>query len=129
MTIQIFDAPLHGNRTAAGGIRLDAGPVTLRDLIRGRLQREVERYNEALPATFEGLVQPEESEAILNGFRMKTKRPLDWEAQCRRAYASFQKNGFLVLVNGKQVTELDQQLDLNEDSEIDFIKLVPLVGG
>jgi hypothetical protein len=60
---------------------------------------------------------------------MKTKRPLDWEVQCRRAYSSFEKNGFLVLVDGKQVTELDTQLALHEDSEIDFIKLVPLVGG
>ncbi|HEY2471548.1 MAG TPA: hypothetical protein VGI45_27415 [Terracidiphilus sp.] len=129
MNILIFDAPLHGDRTAAGGIRRDAGPVTLRDLIRGRLQQEVEHYNEALPEIFQGLVQPEESEQILNGYRLKTKRPLDWEAQCRRAWSSFEKNGFLVLVDGKQVTELDVQFDLHENSEIDFIKLVPLIGG
>ena len=129
MTIRIFDAPLHGERTVAGGILMDAGPATLRDLIRGRLQQEVERYNHALPETFQGLVQPDESEQVLNGFRMKTKRPLDCEVQCRRAYASFEKNGFLVLVDGRQVTELDSRLDLREDSEIDFIKLVPLVGG
>ena len=129
MTIQIFDAPLHGTRTAAGGIRLDEGPVRLRDLIRGRLQQEVERYNHELPETFQGLVQPDESEQILNGFRMKTRRPLDWETQCRRAYASFEKNGFLVLVDGMQVTELDAQLDLHQESEIDFINLVPLIGG
>jgi hypothetical protein len=90
MMIRIFDAPLHGERTASGGILLDAGPATRRNLIRGR---------------------------ILEGFRMKTKRPLDWETQCRRAYSSFEKNGFLV------------PLDLHEDSEIDFTKLVPLAGG
>jgi hypothetical protein len=129
MKIRMFDAPLHGERTAAGGILLDVGQATLRDLIRGRLQLEVDRYNQALPEIFQGLVQPEESEQILNGFRMKTKRPLDWEAQCRRACSSFEKNGFLVLVDGKQVTELESRLDLHEDSEIDFIKLVPLVGG
>ena len=129
MTIRIFDAPLHGTRTAAAGISLEAGSATLRDLIRGRLQQEVEHYNQALPETFQGLVQPEESEQILNGFRMKAKRPLDWEVQCRRAYSSFEKNGFLVLVDGQQVTELDSPFDLHEDSEIDFIKLVPLVGG
>lgn len=129
MTILIFDSPLHGERRTAGGIRLDMGTVTLRDLIRGRLQQEVERYNQALPETFQGLVQPEESEQILNGFRLKTKRPLDWEVQCRRACSSFEKNGFLVLIDGKQVTELDVPFDLHEDSEIDFIKLVPLIGG
>src|SRR5579863_2963517 len=119
MTIRMFDAPLHGERAAAGGILLDEGPATLRDLIRSRLQQEVERYNQALPETFQGLVQPEESEQILNGFRPKTKRPLDWEAQCRRAYSSFEKNGFLVLVDGRQVTELDVQVDLQQDSEVD----------
>ena len=129
MTILIFDAPLHGERTAAGGVLLNPGPATLRDLIRGRLRQEVERYNLALPETFQGLVQPEESEQILNGFRMKTKRPLDLEVQCRRAYASFERNGFLVLVDGKQVTDLDSPVYLRESSEIDFIKLVPLIGG
>ena len=59
-------------------------------------------YNQALPETFQGLVQPEESEQTLNGFRVKTKRPLDWEVQCRRAYSSFEKNGFLVLVDGNK---------------------------
>ena len=58
----IFDAPLQGERTAAGKIRLNAGPMTLRDLIRDRLQQEVDRYNQTLPETFQGLVQPEESE-------------------------------------------------------------------
>lgn len=129
MTIQVIDALLPGERTKAGGIRLEAGLVTLRELIRGRLRQEVERYNQDLPETFQGLVQPEESEQTLNGFRLKTKRPLDWEVQCRRACSSFEKNGFLVLVDGTQVTELDAPLDLREDSEVEFIKLVPIVGG
>ncbi len=94
MAILIFDAPLQGERTAAGKIWLDAGPATLRDLIRDRLQQEVERYNQALPEIFQGLVQPEESEQILNGFRMKTKRPLDWEVQCRRAYSVSRRTVF-----------------------------------
>ena len=129
MTIRIFDAPFYGQRAAAGGVRLDAGPAMLRDLMRCRLQQEVERYNQMLPDTFQGLAQPEESEQVLNGFRMKIKRPLDWEAQRRRAYSSFEKNGFLMLVDGQRVTERNTQLDLHEDSAIDFIKPVPLVGG
>ena len=58
MTILIFDAPLHGERMAACGIRLDAGPVTLRELIRARLRQEVENYNQALPETFQGDLPP-----------------------------------------------------------------------
>jgi hypothetical protein len=72
---------------------------------------------------------PEESEQILNGFRMRTQRPLDWEVQFQKACASFERNGFLMLVDGLQVSELDVEIDLHSDSEVQFIKLVPLVGG
>ncbi len=60
---------------------------------------------------------------------MKAPRPLDWEVQFERACTSFERNGFLVLVDGRQVSELDERIDLLADSEIQFVKLVPLVGG
>jgi len=129
MTIQIWDETIPGKRSHAGPVTLEAGPLTVREMIRNRVQQEVWRYNQSLPELFQGLIQPEESEQVLNGFRMKTKRPLDWEKQYQRACASFEKNGFLVVVNGSQVTELDAPLDLQSDSEIQFVKLVPLVGG
>jgi hypothetical protein len=125
----MFDTSVPGGRSAVSGVCLDSRTLSLRQLIRSRLQQEVERYNDAPPEIFQGLVQPEESEQILNGSRMKTKRPLDWETQCRRAYISFEKNGFLVLLDGVQITDLDAPLRLREDSEVEFIKLVPLAGG
>ena len=129
MTIQIWDETLPGKRSQAAAIDVNPGPITVRELLRTRLRREVERYNESLPDTFQGLIQPEESEQILNGFRMKVKRPLDWEAQFRQACSSFEKNGFLILVDENQVTELDAPIDLRTDSQVQFVKLVPLVGG
>ena len=129
MTIQIWDETIPGKRSHSGPVTLEAGPLTVREMIRSRVQQEVWRYNQSLPELFQGLIQPEASEQVLNGFRMKTKRPLDWEKQYQRACASFEKNGFLVVVNGSQVTELDAPLDLQSDSEIQFVKLVPLVGG
>lgn len=41
----------------------------------------------------------------------------------------FERNGFLVLVDGRQVSELDERIELRADSEVEFVKLVPLVGG
>ena len=110
-------------------ITVDQASTSARELIRSRVKQEVERYNQTLPEVFQGLVQPEESEQILNGFRMKAPRPLDWEVQNERACSSFERNGFLMLVNGVQVLELDEPLELREDSEVQFVKLVPLVGG
>ncbi|MDX1982245.1 MAG: hypothetical protein SFV51_18375 [Bryobacteraceae bacterium] len=129
VTIRLWDAAIPGTRTEAGAITLTDSRITVRELIRSRVRQEVERYNQALPEVFEGMVQPEQSERILNGYRMAARRRLDPEAQCHRACASFDSNGFLLLVDGAQVTELDHWLDLRPGSEIEFVKLVPLIGG
>ena len=129
MTIHVWDEVIPGKRSAAETVTLQQAQTTARELIRSRVQQEVERYNASLPKVFCGLVQPEESEQILNGFRMRTKRPLDWEAQFRRACSSFDQNGFLLLVDGRQIAELDEEIEVQADSEVQFVKLVPLVGG
>ena len=103
--------------------------ITLRDLIRLRVREEVARYNLKPAETFEGLVQPEGSEPLMRGFRLRAPRRLDWEKQADAAVASFLRNGFFVLVNGKQVTELDDEVPLAGAMDVGFIKLTPLVGG
>jgi len=129
MTIHLWDEAIPGHRSPSEAITVQQARTSTRELIRSRVQQEVARYNQSLPEVFQGLVQPEESEQILNGFRMKAPRPLDWEVHYERACSSFERNGFLVLVDGLQVCELDEQIELQEDSEIQFVKLVPLVGG
>ena len=129
VTIQVWDEVIPGHRSASTAFTVPQAESTARELIRSRVQQEVDRYNQSLPEVFCGLVQPEESEQILNGFRMRTKRPLDWKAQFERACASFERNGFLLLVDGRQVAELDEPIALRADSEVQFVKLVPLVGG
>jgi len=129
MTIQIWDELVPGKRSQAAVIHPDAEPRTIRGVIHERIRQEVETYNRSLPETFQGLVQPEESEQILNGFRMKVRRPLDSEAQYRQACSSFEKNGFLILVDDEQITDLDAPVPLREDTRVQFVKLVPLIGG
>lgn len=129
MTVHIVDQVIPGQLSPAVSVLVPQAATTARELIRSRVQQEVERHNQSLPEVFCGLVQPEESERILNGFRMKTRRPLDWQKQFERACAAFQRNGFLLLVDGKQVSELDEPIELRADSEVQFVKLVPLVGG
>ena len=129
MTVHIVDQVIPGQLSPAVSVLVPQAATTARELIRSRVQQEVERHNQLLPEVFCGLVQPEESERILNGFRMKTRRPLDWQKQFELACAAFQRNGFLLLVDGKQVSDLDEPIELRADSEVQFVKLVPLVGG
>ena len=103
--------------------------ITVRELVRLRVRDEVARHNAAPTARFAGLVQPADAEATLNGYRLSRPRALDWEVQADIACRAFERNGFFVLVGDRQVEDLDQVVDLDEASDVAFVKLVPLVGG
>ena|ERR1700730_11374220 len=128
MQMTLRDETAAGRRV--GSIVLDVPQtITLRDLIRLRVREEVARYNAAPTERFQGLVKPTRAEEDLNGYRMLEKTRIDWEKQADAAVKSFERNGFVVLVGERQVTELDSQLDLDEASDVAFVRLVPLVGG
>jgi hypothetical protein len=127
VTLDVFDETTSGQRHSAGAFQFDAATLTLRELIRLRVQQEVARFSAMDRDEFLGLIQPEESERILNGVR---ERPLpDWEKQFAKAITAFRGNGFLVLIDGRQITDLDETIRLTAQSQITFLKLVPLVGG
>lgn len=105
--------------------------VTLRDLIRTRVREEVAKANAAIGKgeAFRTLVQPTEAEATLNGYRMRQGKTIDWQRQAEKAEQAFGRNGFFVVVDGRQVEDLDEELALSADSDIRFVRLTPLVGG
>jgi len=122
--------------TAGGGTRtftLDflEEHVTVREILRRRVYEEVTEYNARQPELFHGLVQPSDAERALNGFRLKTRRALDWEEQYRHAVDAFERLAFVMLVDDRQVDHLDERvhLRLDQPTEVTFLKLVPLVGG
>ena len=125
--LSILDETTAGERRNAGEFNFETATSTLRDIIEHRVQQEVERFNRSDVEVFQGLVQPEEAERILNGVR---KRPiLDWRKQYAKAIAAFNGNGFLVFVDDRQITELDETLRLSPQTKLTFLKLVPLIGG
>jgi hypothetical protein len=103
--------------------------ITIRELIRTRVYQEVRDYNLRQPEFFRGLVQPTDAERTLNGFRVRSGRRLDPEKQFGRAIESFYRNGFLVLVDDRQVEELEEEIEIRPDTRVTFLTLVPLVGG
>jgi hypothetical protein len=90
---------------------------------------EVARFNAVPQEVFQGLVMPEGALPTAAGFRLPKQRRLDWEQQADRAVEAFGRNGFFVLIDDRQVTDLDEELALTADSDIRFVRLVQLVGG
>ena len=129
MDVVVADATASGRETARLLLEGVPTPITLADLIRFRLREEVARYNAAPVPRFNGLVQPSDAEATLNGYVLKQPRRLDWEKQADAAVEAFTRNGFFVFVGDRQIEELDAELMLDETDVVSFVRLVPLVGG
>jgi hypothetical protein len=126
-TLSILDETTAGARQNAGEFQFEISTSTLREIIQQRVRQEVERFNQSDFQVFRGLIQPGETERILNDVR---ERPfLDWQKQYDRAVAAFNGNGFLVFVDDRQITDLDETLHLTAQTKIAFLKLVPLIGG
>jgi hypothetical protein len=127
--VSFVDESTAGARSAAWAMEIFEERLALRELIKRRVYQEVAEYNAAQPGVFRGLVQPTDTEVALNGYRMAKPRRIDPQRQYELALTAFSRNGFVVLVDDRQVEELDDVVELRRDTEVTFLKLVALVGG
>ena len=121
-----------GERRPAVTLHLPEPTITARELIRARVFEEVRSYNEGLNEPFQGLVQPTSEERALNApvvGMLRQRRRVDWHQQAQAALAAFERNGFLLLVDDRQVESLAEEIRLREETRVVFLKLMPLVGG
>jgi hypothetical protein len=103
--------------------------LTVREIIEARVEAEVARHNARAGERFLGLVRPEPTERFLDGLRKSRSRAIDADEQRRVAIEAFGRNGFLLLVDDRQVMDLDQVIEVRPTTQVTFLKLVPLVGG
>ena len=52
-----------------------------------------------------------------------------WEIEAEKACLGFQNGHFMVLAAGRQLSDLDEELILEPEGEVQFIRLIPLIGG
>jgi len=128
-TLTVHDETAAGRRMRSFTLTLPAKRLTVGDLIRHRIEQEVAAYNRDSQPVFQGLVQPTDTEWVLNGYRMQTRRPLDPVAQVALAIRAFESNRMIVIVDERQVDSLDEIVTVAPTTEVRFLKLVPLVGG
>jgi hypothetical protein len=103
--VTFVDETTSGGRGDGWGLDIAEERLTVRELIRRRVWKEVTDHNTG------------------------RSRRTDPEAQVETAWKAFEGNGFLVLVGDRQVTELDEEIELAPGTEITFLKLVALAGG
>jgi len=127
--LTISDQTTAGETMGACVLDLLTERITVRELIRSRVYQEVQDYNVNQGWVFNGLVQPEEAEKTLNGWKLKKPRQLDWKRQFERAIEAFEANQIVILVNDRQAESLDEEIVVEPQTTVTFLRLVPLVGG
>jgi hypothetical protein len=137
MLLTVRDETANGSVTNKLTLDVLTESITVRELIRSRVYQEVDDHNRRVreanseAAPFNGLVTPTAAERELNPPRTGNARgrEVDWKKQFTAACDGFARNGFFILIDDRQVEELDEVVTLRPESKISFVKLTPLVGG
>src|SRR5262245_18364754 len=103
--------------------------LTVRELIRARVEREMAEYKTRRSDKLYGLLQAQETEQAQNNARPRKFQSLDCQEQFDKAVQAFLRNGFILLVDQRQVESLDTWIEVKPETEVTFLKLVALVGG
>ncbi len=134
VTLTIRDETASGRVYNEVPLEFPSERIAVRDLIRERVYQEVQDFNrKKSDQVFHGLVQPTDTERILNGdrtdYRLKAHRDINWKEQFEQATTAFEQSGFLVLIDNTQADSLDQEFVVRSNTQVSFVKLTLLVGG
>lgn len=100
--------------------------VPLREIVRWRVREEVAQRRLRLARD---LPQPSPAESALNGPRAPRTLAVDWEQEYIRALAACAAHQIVILVNDRQVDDLETLVTPSAGCEVVFLRLTPLVGG
>ena len=144
MAFILFDEHL-GQVHPAGEVRFPKATATIRDLIRARVELEVERTRDAagdaLASKHKKLIVPGPVETALNGDRgayglgamFMRIEGYDGSARLDRLIANaeegFSLGRYFILFDQHQAEGLDEVIDLDRTGEATFLLLTPLQGG
>ncbi|MCB9948977.1 MAG: hypothetical protein H6842_14340 [Rhodospirillaceae bacterium] len=140
--VQVFDES-YGALTP-GAARVERSPlefaeaeITAIDLIRFRIERELERSEDAMQAMVSGRTSTTEQvlnspPTIARGFAAPAARlanPTGIDKALAEAVEAFEQGRFLFLVNDRQIRTTTEPIRLQEVNAAVFLRLLPLKGG
>lgn len=128
-TIQIRDEELTGQSLDSFSLEVLTDRMTVRELIRSRVYQQVRDRKLQQARVFRGLLPEQQSQATQKGTTAKSEPEADWKLYYEKAIEAFEANRILVLVGERQTESLDDEFDVDTQTSVTFMRLVPLVGG
>ncbi|WP_089935524.1 hypothetical protein [Candidatus Entotheonella palauensis] len=124
VTTIIFGLP-QGQRTSQVEVPLPAPDLTLHDLIAFKVEQEVSEIltQQRLGLSGEYLTP----EALILAREPLTPGAVEDEIQ--RAQQAFAARDFMIVIDDRQVWEADTIVNIRPGMRVEFIKILPLVGG
>lgn len=110
--------------------------ITARELIHLRVHHEFisarilfETSSQSAKETREELGDKAEKQFVWMNSLGKFNLDATWESEAEKVCQSYQNGQFIILAGGKQLGDLDEQFILDPENSVEFIRLVPLIGG
>lgn len=129
VALRIVDQTLGVHPPTTRELRLASERITLRELLKRRIDEEVAELNAGGDEIeMKPLVMPTEQERWLSGAK-PARKEIDPARQLAAATEAFKRRRIVIIVDGQQAIDLDQSIGVTPDTEVRFLKLVPLVGG
>ena len=127
VTTIIFGLPT-GQRTSHVRLTLPVATLTVQELIAHKVRQEVEEFLTAQRSDVSGeYLTPEE----LLGVTPSASRGVTGTAfdEIARAQQAFTARAYMIVMDNQRVWEPDTLLTLRPETQVEFIKILPLVGG
>ena len=127
VTTIIFGLPT-GQRTSHVWLTLPVATLTVQELIAHKVRQEVEEVCTHQRSAVSGeYLTPEELLGITSAACRRA--PGTAEDEIARAQQAFIARAFMIVVDNQRVWEPDTLLTLRPETQVEFIKILPLVGG
>lgn len=121
---------LDREREDAWPLALPAAALSLRELIRAKVAREVAEYlagrRQMVGKEYLAL---DELAAFQDAGRQGRAMRLEVETEIRRAWKAFEEGDYMVTLEAREVHDLDAPLPLEPGARIQFLRLLPVAGG
>jgi len=129
MAIVIKDVTTDGKITRELAVDFLREWITVRELIRSYVYECVQDYNRIINNPFSGAEESAKTISAVGSGSPAGENMVDWKEPFQRALEGFVDRNYLVLVDDYQAQELDEEVELKKETQVCFLRLVPLTGG
>ncbi len=116
-----------GQRTFQTRLTLPTETVTVQELIAYKIRQEIAEYTAKQRPCLSGEYLP--PEVLLRALAAGGYRPGAVAAEIARAQQAFAARAFMIIIDNRRVTDAEEVLALHPETRVEFIKILPLVGG